>query len=305
MHFNQSSGAGVLTRARSVWRDYLSLTKPRIVALLLLTTLTTMLVAGETLPPVDILIWTLLAGALAAGGAGALNCYFERDLDALMLRTRQRPLPAQRLTPRQALYFGLLLSIFSVFLLWSTVNPLTAWLALGGIAYYVFVYTLWLKRRTPHNIVIGGGAGAIAPLVGWAAVTNSLEPMAFLLFAIVFYWTPPHFWALALKIKGDYALAQIPMFPLVYGDQATRRHILSYSIPMVILTLLPIVLEEFDLFYGVVALSLGGTFIYYAVQLCRRHLIRDAERLFHYSLIYLALLFLAMVIDRIPVLLLF
>ena len=284
---------------RGVWFDYLSLTKPRVLSLLLLTTLASMLIAEDYLPRPATIIFTLLGGYLAAGGASALNCYLDRYLDAEMIRTRQRPLPAGRLRPEQGLYFGLILSGASFFVLWLGTTLLAAYLALGGIFYYVFIYTYWLKRRSVHSIVIGGAAGAIPALVGWAAVTGSLSPMAFFLFAIIFYWTPPHFWSLSLLIRDDYARAKVPMFPVIYGDQATRSQILLYTIPLIILTILPVAFDFLGPFYLVSAFLLGIIFIYEAWQVWRTIQLQPVRRLFRYSLIYLALLFVAMVIDQV------
>lgn len=284
---------------RGNWRDYMALTKPRVVSLLLLTTLSAMLIAGETLPPPATIGLTLLGGYLAAGGAGALNCYLDRDIDRVMYRTRRRPLPAERLRPEQALYFGLMLSFAAFIILAVGVNLLAAGLAVGGIIYYVLIYTKWLKRRSPENIVIGGGAGAIPPLVGWAAATGKLAPLAFFLFAIIFFWTPPHFWALALILHKEYKLAGIPMHPVVYGERATRTHIVLYSFPLVILTLLPVVFGYLGPYFATVALLFGSLFIYSAVQVRRRFNLKNAWWLYKYSLIYLAVLFVAMVADRI------
>lgn len=280
------------------WRDYVNLTKPRVISLLLLTTLAAMLIASETIPPLSIIGLTLLGGYLAAGGAGALNCYFDRDIDGLMHRTQQRPLPAQRLKPNQALGFGLVLCILAFLILWLGVNLLSALLALAGILYYVGLYTCWLKRKSPQNIVIGGGAGAFPPLVGWAAVTGTLSPLAFLLFAIIFYWTPPHFWALALLLRRDYARAAVPMFPVAYGDQATRVQIVRYAVPLVMLTLLPATFGFLGPVYLLAALILGTLLIHYALQLRESRTPPAALKLYKYSLLYLALLFVAMVIDH-------
>lgn len=283
---------------RTNWRDYAALTKPRVISLLLLTTLVAMLIAGESIPSPLTIFWTLLGGYLAAGGAGALNCFLDRDLDERMYRTRRRPLPAQRLRPEQALQFGLILCIIAFVILALGVNLLTAGLAVAGILYYVIIYTWWLKRRSPENIVIGGGAGAIPPLVGWAAATGSLSLMAFFLFAIIFFWTPPHFWSLALILQKEYAVAGVPMYPVVYGERATRLQILLYSLPLVGLTLLPYTFDLAGLYFTGIALMLGSLFIYSAWQVRRRSNLKNAWWLYRYSLIYLALLFVALLIDH-------
>ena len=238
--------------------------------------------------------------ALACGGASALNHVLDADIDRLMgKRTEKRPVAAGRVAPSRALEFGLALSAFSFVLLASLVNPLTAALALVGNLFYVLVYTRWLKRSTPQNIVIGGAAGAVPPLVGWAAATGNLALPALFLFLIVFAWTPPHFWALALLIKENYAAAKVPMLPVVRGDRETARQIVLYSVVLVAITLLPFALREVGLVYLVSALALGGAFLWLAVALQRDTTRRRAGLLFHYSLLYLALLFVAMAVDAI------
>jgi len=281
-------------------RDYLTLTKPRIMTLLLLTGAAGMFVGAQGVPPLGLFAVTMLGLALACGGASALNHVLDRDIDALMgSRTEQRPVAAGRVSPEQALEFGILLSAISFALLGSTVNVLTAVLALVGNLFYVLVYTRWLKRTTPQNIVIGGAAGAVPPLVGYAAATGSLALPALWLFLIVFLWTPPHFWALALMIKNAYAAAGVPMLPVVSGDRETARQIVLYSLAMVAFTI--VVGLWLGPLYTVAAVVLGAVFIALAVQL-RRDLSRTrAQVLFHYSLLYLALLFTAAALD--PVLL--
>jgi heme o synthase len=281
-------------------RDYLTLTKPRIMTLLLLTGATGMFVGAQGVPPLGLFVVTMLGLALACGGASALNHVLDRDIDALMgSRTEKRPVASGRVTPEQALEFGVLLSAISFALLASAVNVLTAVLALVGNLFYVLVYTRWLKRSTPQNIVIGGAAGAVPPLVGYAAATGSLALPALWLFLIVFLWTPPHFWALALMIKNAYAAAGVPMLPVVRGDRETARQIVLYSIAMVAFTVA--VGAWLGTLYTVAALVLGAIFIVLAVVL-RRSLSRGhAKLLFHYSLLYLALLFTAAALD--PVLL--
>jgi heme o synthase len=281
-------------------RDYLTLTKPRIMTLLLLTGAAGMFVGAQGVPPLGLFAATMLGLALACGGASALNHVLDRDIDALMgSRTDKRPVASGRVTPEQALEFGILLSAISFALLASAVNVLTAVLALVGNLFYVLVYTRWLKRSTPQNIVIGGAAGAVPPLVGYAAATGSLALPALWLFLIVFLWTPPHFWALALMIKNAYAAAGVPMLPVVRGDRETARQIVLYSIAMVAFTVA--VGLSLGALYTVAALVLGAVFIALAVLL-RRSLSRGhAKLLFHYSLLYLALLFTAAALD--PVLL--
>jgi heme o synthase len=282
------------------WRDYLALTKPRIMVLLLITAAAGMFVGAGGLPDLPQLAIVLAGGALACAGASALNHYLDRDIDGLMGdRTADRPIVAGRLIPPRALEFGLVLSAFSFVLLASLVNVLTATLALVGGLFYVLVYTRWLKRWTVQNIVIGGAAGAVPPLVGWAAATGNLTVPALFLFAIVFFWTPPHFWALALLIKRNYAAAGIPMLPVVRGDRETVKQILLYSLVLVGVTVVPFLWGTLGLVYLVAALVLGAGFIWLAVQLARRTTPRRASLLFHSSLLYLALLFVAAALDPI------
>jgi protoheme IX farnesyltransferase len=278
--------------------DYLSLAKPRIIPLLLITALGSMMIAARGWPSTRLVVLTLLGGALAAAGAGAINCWIDRDLDAQMQRTRRRPLPAGRIAPRQALAFGIVLGTLAFLVLAFGVNVLAATLALGALLFYVLVYTAWLKRSTAQNIVIGGAAGAMPPLVGWAAVTHSLDLTALYLFAIVFFWTPPHFWALALWLKGDYARARIPMLPVVVPDRQARRLILWYTILLVALTMMLFATRALGYVYLVGALLLGGGFIAFAVANLVDRRRRFARPLFNYSLAYLAVLFGVMVADR-------
>jgi heme o synthase len=292
--------AGVATpRARRVTaatvRDYVSLMKPRVQSLLLFTTVTTMYVAGT--PSVGLVALTCLGGVLSAGGAGAINHCLDRDIDALMHRTSDRPVPSGRVSPRAALTYGIVLGVASFVLLAATVNVLSAVLALTGLLGYVLVYTVWLKRSTPQNIVIGGAAGAIPPLVAWAATTGGLSGSALYLFAIVFYWTPPHFWALSLLMKDEYERARVPMLPVVRGERETRRQIVLYSLLLVAVTMLPFIGRLFDGIYLVAALVLGGALMALALELSRRADKRSALRLYLFSLAYLALLFAAMVAD--------
>jgi protoheme IX farnesyltransferase len=281
--------------AITVARDYLTLTKPKVQSLLLFTTVTTMYVAGD--PSLGLILLTCLGGALSAGGAGAINHAVDRDIDRTMARTATRPVASGRVSARAAITFGALLGCASFVLLALTVNPLAAALSLSGLFGYVFVYTLWLKRRTPQNIVIGGAAGAVPPLVAWAAVTGELSGMAFYLFAIVFFWTPPHFWALSLLMKDDYARAGIPMLPVVRGEQETRRQILLYTVLLYAVTQLPFCAGGLGVAYLVPSMLLGAVFIGFAVQLLRTADRRWALRTYLFSLAYLALLFLAAAID--------
>jgi heme o synthase len=279
-------------------RDYVTLTKPRIMTLLLLTGLCGMFVGARGVPSVGLIAVTMVGLALACGGASALNHVLDRDIDRLMgERTRTRPVAADRIPPSRALEFGLALSAFSFVLLASTVNVLTAALALVGNLFYVLVYTRWLKRATPQNIVIGGAAGAVPPLVGWAAATGNLALPALWLFLIVFLWTPPHFWALALLIRRDYEAARIPMLPVVRGERETARQILLYAVALVGVTLVPFVWGPLGLAYLAAAVALGGMFIWLALKLWRERTPKRAATLFHYSLLYLALLFVAMALD--------
>jgi protoheme IX farnesyltransferase len=280
------------------WRDYVTLTKPRIMSLLLLTGICGMFVGAQGVPPLGDLAALVVGLALACGGASALNHVIDRDIDALMgERTRARPVTAGRVSPAYALEFGLALSALSFVLLAGAVNVLTATLALVGNLFNVLVYTRWLKRSTPQNIVIGGAAGAIPPLVGWAAATGNLTLPAISLFLIVFFWTPPHFWALALLIKRNYAEAGIPMLPVVRGERETVKQILLYSLVMVAVTAVPFVWGTLGLAYLVAALLLGAGFIWLAVQLARHTTPRQASLLFHSSLLYLALVFVAAAVD--------
>jgi heme o synthase len=283
--------------APASWRDYVTLTKPRIMTLLLLTGAAGMFVGARGVPPLSTFAVTMAGLALACGGASALNHVLDRDLDRLMRRTGHRPVAEERVTPARALEFGLALSAFSFVLLASQVNVLTAVLALVGNLFYVLVYTRWLKRSTPQNIVIGGAAGAVPPLVGWAAATGNLTLPALWLFLIVFFWTPPHFWALALVIKRDYAAARIPMLPVVRGDRETARQIVWYSLVLVAVTMLPFAWHTAGVLYLAAALLLGALFLRLAWRLRRETTTARAGALFKYSLLYLALLFVALAID--------
>jgi len=287
--------ASAASGARLLVADFVELTKPKVQSLLLLTTVTTMEVAGN--PSLSKIALTCTGGYLSAGGAGAVNHYWDRDIDARMARTASRPLPAGRIAPRAALVFGFALAGLSFALLSLTVGLLPASLALAGFAGYVGVYTIWLKRRTPQNIVIGGAAGAVPPLVGWAAARGSLSWTAVYLFAIVFYWTPPHFWALSLLMKDEYAKVGVPMMPVVRGERETRRQILLYTLLLYAVSQLPFCAGAFGGIYLVASMLLGCTFIAGAVWLYRRADRITALRLYLFSLLYLALLFGAMVAD--------
>ncbi len=276
-------------------RDYVALTKPRVQSLLLLTTITTMFVAGT--PSAGLVLVTLLGGALSAGGAGAVNHWYDRDIDLQMPRTADRPVPSGRVSPAAALTFGIVLGLLAVAVLWIGANPLAAALSAGGFLGYVFVYTVWLKRRTPQNIVIGGAAGAMPPLVAWAATTGALNGTALYLFAIVFFWTPPHFWALSLLMKDEYARVGIPMLPVVRGEHETRKQILLYSVLLYAVTQLLFSADGFGLIYLFASLVLNAVFIGLAVRLYRRADRRSALRLYLFSLAFLALLFASMVAD--------
>jgi protoheme IX farnesyltransferase len=283
--------------ASASWRDYVTLTKPRIMTLLLLTGAAGMFVGARGVPSLSTFAVTMAGLALACGGASALNHVLDRDLDRLMRRTGHRPVAEERVTPARALEFGLALSAFSFVLLASLVNVLTAMLALVGNLFYVLVYTRWLKRSTPQNIVIGGAAGAVPPLVGWAAATGNLTLPALFLFLIVFFWTPPHFWALALVIKRDYEAARIPMLPVVRGDRETARQIVWYSLVLVAVTLLPFAWHTAGALYLAAALLLGALFLRLAWRLRRETTTARAGALFKYSLLYLTLLFVALAVD--------
>jgi heme o synthase len=282
-------------RRRQVIADYVDLTKPKVQTLLLFTTVMTMEVAGD--PSVGLVALTCAGGYLSAGGAGAINHYWDRDIDAKMGRTANRPIPSGRVSPTAAVTFGITLQVLSFVLLSLTVNVLAAALALGGFVGYVGVYTMWLKRRTWHNIVIGGAAGAMPPLVAWAAVRGSLSWTAVYLFAIVFYWTPPHFWALSLLMKDEYAEVDVPMLPVVRGEHETRKQILLYTLLLYAVSQLPFCVGVFGGAYLAASITLGLLFIGGAVMLYRRADRRTALRLYLFSMLYLALLFASMVLD--------
>ena len=292
-----SQAIAVETRGQSLARDLVSLTKPRIISLLLVTTIAPMFVAGH--PSWTLVLAVFVGGYLMAGGANAVNMYMDRDIDDRMSRTRLRPIPSGRMQPREVLAFGVLLSTAATWLLAYTANVLTAALALAGFYFYVFVYTRWLKRSTPQNIVIGGAAGAFPPLVGWAAVTNRIDLLAIYLFLIIFYWTPPHFWALALLKQKDYGRAGVPMAPLVWGERETKRQMLWYTLILIPLTLLPYTFGVLGPIYVASAAVLGILFLIDVGRVIRAEVWnKPAWRLYKFSLLYLALLFVAMVVDR-------
>ncbi len=286
-----------VVRTPTVLQDLISLTKPRIISLLLVTTIAPMYAAGS--PSWQLVVLVTIGGYLMAGGANAVNMYLDRDIDDRMVRTRRRPIPSGRMAAPAVLAFGLLLATAATGLLAHFVNVLSASLALAGFYFYVFIYTRWLKRTTPQNIVIGGAAGAFPPLVGWAAVTGRLDLAAIYLFLIVFYWTPPHFWALALLKQRDYAQAGVPMAPLVWGERSTKAQMLWYTLVLIPLTVLPVAFGVFGVIYLVSALLLGGWLLAGVIAVWRAtDFVAPAWKVYKFSLLYLALLFLAMAIDR-------
>jgi protoheme IX farnesyltransferase len=282
----------------NVVRDYLALTKPNVMSLLLFTTFTAMMMAAGGWPSPLLVLWTLLGGALASASSAAINMYLDRDIDAVMTRTKKRPIPSGRVRPLPALWFGIALGFVAFVELSLTVNFLAAALSSAGILYYVFIYTMWLKRTTPQNIVIGGAAGAIPPLVGWAAVTNHLGLTALLLFLIVFVWTPPHFWALALMKKDEYARVGIPMLPSVRGDEETKRQILIYTGALSAVTLVMVPLHLMGVVYLGCAIALDAMFFGFAIWVARSGSRRSEGLMYRFSMLYLALLFVAMAVDR-------
>jgi protoheme IX farnesyltransferase len=291
-----------VTAALQRTRDYYELSKPRIIVLLLITTAAAMVMAARGIPPLPLVFWTLLGGALSAGSAGALNCAYDADIDGLMKRTQHRPIPMGRIGVREAVLFAIVTGAAGFAMLYLFANPLAAWLSLAGNFYYVVIYSIWLKRTTPLNIVIGGAAGAIPPLVGWAAVTHAIGGPALGLFALIFLWTPPHFWSLSLMTELDYERARVPMFPNVYGERRTKREIVYYSAILVAASLALYPLHVMGALYFAAAAVLGGIFMLDAVRTMRE---TDgtlwARRLFRFSLLYLALMCAVMVIDRIVI----
>jgi protoheme IX farnesyltransferase len=258
-----------------------------------------MFITDAGLPSLALIFWVTIGGYLMAGGANAINMWFDRDIDTHMARTRLRPIAAGRISPAVGLAFGVTLGVGAFALFWHFVNPLSAWLALGGLLFYVFIYTVWLKRTSTQNIVVGGAAGAFPPLVGWAAMTGGIDLVAVYLFAIVFFWTPPHFWALALIKRGEYARVGVPMLPVIRGERRTKVEMLVYTLLLLPLTLLPAAFGAMGWFYLVAAGLLGGRLLWYCLALLREHGVTPtAWRMYRYSLLYLALLFLAMGVDR-------
>ena len=290
------------TTAAAGWRRsaaaYFALTKPRIIELLLVTTFPAMVVAADGLPNLWLVLATLFGGGLAAGGANAINCYLDRDIDAIMNRTQKRPIPAGLIAPERALAFGVGLGVVSFVFLTLSVNLLTALLATSAILFYVFIYTVWLKRSSVENIVIGGAAGAVPPLCGWAAVTGSLDAAPLIMFAIIFLWTPPHFWALAIGYTSDYAKAGVPMLPVTQGHEEARRRSFVYAIVTVGASLALCAIDAVGLVYLFVASLTGAAFLWFAWRQLRLATLQSALSLFRYSTTYLALLFAAMAGDR-------
>jgi protoheme IX farnesyltransferase len=280
------------------WRDYLELTKPRVVALIVLTAVVGTLLASRGLPPLDALIFGNLGIALSAASAAAINHLLDRRIDARMGRTRKRPLPTGHVAPTQALCFALLLGVSSMVILVAFVNVLTAALSFASLIVYAVVYTVWLKRATPQNIVIGGAAGAAPPVLGWVAVTNHVDPQALLLFLIIFAWTPPHFWALAIARRHDYARADIPMLPVTHGVEFTRLHVLCYTVLLCVITLLPYMTGMSGLIYLLAAVVLNARFLGHAIALKRARRDDEPMRMFRFSITYLMWLFLALLLDH-------
>lgn len=287
--------------AIAVIRDYVALMKPNIIVLLEITTICAMVMAQRGWPAWGLLVATVLGGALAAGGANAINCYIDCDIDGIMARTQSRPLPSGRIDRNQALAFGVGLGVASFLILSLAVNLLAASLTMAALLFYVLVYTLWLKRRFVQNIVIGGAAGALPPVIGWAAVQGHLDSTALFLFAVVFFWTPPHFWALALLMERDYASVHVPMLPVVVGRDQARRQIVLYTVVLTVVTVLPFLAHSFGWTYLVGALILDGIFLVGAGMVVAKATAAAARWLFGFSIIYLAALFAVMAVDRILV----
>jgi protoheme IX farnesyltransferase len=288
----------VQAQPASRWRLYLALTKPKVVALIVLTAVVGTLLSTPGLPPLDALLLGNLGIGLAAASAATLNQFIDQRIDAHMLRTRARPLPTGGLSDRQALTFAAVLGVLSMLILWFLVNPLTAVLTFGSLIGYAVIYTVWLKRATPQNIVIGGAAGAAPPVLGWAAVTGTIDPHALLLFLIIFAWTPPHIWALAIARRDDYAKVGIPMMPVTYGIEFTRLHVLLYTVIMVLVTLLPYLTGLSGVLYLIAALGLNAFFLYYAFALKFSRRAELPMKLFRFSIQYLMWLFLALLVDH-------
>ena len=283
----------------TVLRGYLALTKPRIIELLLVTTVPTMFVASAHVPSARLVLLTLMGGALAAGGANALNMVYDRDIDALMERTKHRPLVTGLITPQAATVFAVALEVAAFVLLWATVNPLSALLAVGATAFYVGVYTAWLKRTSTQNIVIGGAAGAVPVLVGWSAVTGQLGWAPLVLFGLIFLWTPPHFWALAIRYQDDYANARVPMLPAVARPRSVTLQVLVYTVALVALSVVLVPVAHMSAGFLAVALAAGAVFVWYTVRLHRDPTPRRAMQVFGFSITYLTVLFAAMGVDAV------
>jgi len=299
MRVPQTPSAEFTTESPASWRDYVELGKPRVVALIVFTAVVGMFLADPGLPPLAALVFGTLGIGLAASSAAAINHVLDQRFDVKMARTRKRPIPTGHLNTRQALGYAAVIGLLGMAMLWTLVNPLTAALTFASLIGYAVLYTAWLKHATPQNIVIGGAAGAAPPVLGWTAVTGSVDPYSLLLFLIVFVWTPPHFWALAIARREDYAKAGIPMLPVAYSVEFTRLHILLYTILLVIATLLPYLTGMSGLIYLAAAVLLGGRFLHYALQLRRQggntHL---PMKIFRYSINYLMLLFAALLVDH-------
>lgn len=293
-----SSSAGTTVRSRPTWKLYFELTKPRVVALIVFTAIVGTLLASPGLPPLDALLWGNLGIALASACAAAINHVLDQKIDEQMSRTRGRPLPTGTLNTVQALSFAASLGIVSMLILWFLVNPLTAVLTFASLIGYAVIYTVFLKRATSQNIVIGGAAGAAPPVLGWAAVTNSIDPNALLLFLIIFIWTPPHFWALAIARRDEYARAGIPMLPVTHGVPYTRLQVLLYTVLLVLVTLMPYLTRMSGLIYLAVALILNGRFLYYAFALKLTDRAELPMKIFRFSISYLMWLFAALLIDH-------
>jgi len=293
---NEQAGATVSWRTRI--GAYVALTKPRIIELLLVTTVPTMIVAERGLPPLGLVVATVLGGTLAAGGANAINMYVDRDIDRVMNRTKRRPIATGVVSPRSALVFAVTIEVVAFGFMWATVNLLSAVLAVAACLFYVFVYSLWLKRSSSYNIVIGGAAGAVPVLIGWSAVTNSLDWAPVVLFGVIFYWTPPHFWALAIRYRDDYARADVPMLPVVASFRTTARRIVLYTLFLVGLTILFAPVAGMGDLYLAAALILGAVFTYYTVRLLHEGTSAQAMRVFSWSITYITLLFGAIAVDQ-------
>lgn len=291
------SSSALFLEPSSEVKDFLDLLKPRVMGLVVFTSIVGLLLAPETIHPVLSII-AIFCIAIAAGAAGAINMWYDRDIDEVMYRTKDRPIPAGKIRSEEALLFGIVLSVLSVLLMFAATNALAAILLLGSILFYVFIYTIWLKRRTPQNIVIGGAAGAFPPVIGWAAATGEMPLEAWALFLIIFLWTPPHFWALSLYCRKDYERANVPMLPVVKGEAITRNQIVVYTCLLVISTVVPFYFETLSYLYLTTAMLLGVVFIYLTVKLKLKKDHASAKKLFLYSILYLFILFLSMGIDN-------